>query len=350
MNSTPPNSMTGSGAPSSAEIQLTAADWIARRNGGELSALDEAQFRAWLAADAAHAKAFGDLEEIWTMLNEPRRRGGAQVVWTDLNRRILQRRMKAGAWSTLGLAAAAALLITFFPLAGPKAPSVPPLPSIAVHPNVRLLPDGSKVELNFGAEIEINYSAEKRGVRLVQGEALFVVTRDPTRPFVVSARGIEVRAVGTAFVVRDESQQVNVLVTEGQVAVAQSQDSSVAEAGSAAKFEPVFIAVGKQVSVPVVAVVPASLEVKLVSTAELAAMLAWRGKRIEFKETPLTEAVELFNRQNRVQLTVADRTLGRRLISGIFWVDDPEGFVRLVETGFNVKSERSGDVIRLSNE
>ena len=36
--------------------------------------------------------------------------------------------------------------------------------------------------------------------------------------------------------------------------------------------------------------------------ALLAAALAWRDRRIEFTETPFTEAIALFNRGNRVQL------------------------------------------------
>lgn len=350
MRSTLPSSIAGPESSARTGIQRTAADWIARRNGGELSSGDEAQLRTWLAADAAHAKAWADLDALWTTLNEPRRLGHAQVVWSDLNRRARRRRMRACAWTTAGMAAAAALLIAFGPLVGPKKPTGQDRPSIVVRPSVRVLPDGSTVELNFGAEIAVNYGADKRRVSLVQGEALFAVTRDPARPFVVDSRGIEVRAVGTVFVVRNEPKQINVLVTEGQVAVAQSRESSSADTTSPAKFEPVYVEVGTQVSVPAGALVPAPLDVKKVSAAELAAALAWREKRIEFSETPLTEALALFNRQNRVQLILADRTLGHRLISGIFWADDPEGFVRLVETGFNVKSERADDVIKLHRE
>ena len=350
MSSNIHSSIARSGTPTRTEIQRTAADWIARRNDGELSLADQTRLRSWLAADAAHANAFAELDALWNKLNEPRRHGLADAVSSDLNRRARRRRMRAYVWTTAGLAATAALLIALGPLAGPEAPTGKDQPSIAVRPNVRVLPDGSTVELNFGAEIAVNYSAERRGVRLVHGEALFAVTRDPTRPFVVNARGIEVRAMGTAFVVREESKQVNVLVTEGQVAVGQARESASAETALPAKIEPVFVEVGRQVTVPIAPLVRASLEVKKVSTAELAVALAWRGNRIEFRETPLTEALDLFNRQNRVQLTLADRTLGRRLISGIFWADDPEGFVRLVETAFNVQSERSGYVIKLHRE
>ena len=75
--------------------------------------------------------------------------------------------------------------------------------------------------------------------------------------------------------------------------------------------------------------------------------LAWRGKRIEFTRTPMAEAVELLNRQNRIQLLVADSAVARIQLSGVFWADDPEGFVRLLENGMNVRAERSPESIVL---
>jgi transmembrane sensor len=80
------------------------------------------------------------------------------------------------------------------------------------------LPDGSLVELKEGSRIAVDFSAEQRQVRLV-GEAHFQVARDAARPFVVNAQGVMVRAVGTAFSVRVDSDEVQVLVTHGSVHV-----------------------------------------------------------------------------------------------------------------------------------
>ena len=56
-------------------------------------------------------------------------------------------------------------------------------------------------------------------MQLVRGEAHFVVAADASRPFVVSAGAVSVRAVGTEFVVRYSAREIGVLVTEGRVAV-----------------------------------------------------------------------------------------------------------------------------------
>jgi ferric-dicitrate binding protein FerR (iron transport regulator) len=77
------------------------------------------------------------------------------------------------------------------------------------------------------------------------------------------------------------------------------------------------------------------------STAEVRAALAWRGMRVEFLDTPLAEAVALFNRQNRTQLELATAEVGAIRISGFFWGDDPDGFSRLLEVSAGLRADRS---------
>ena len=73
-----------------------------------------------------------------------------------------------------------------------------PVIAAAVGYESRALDDGTVVELNGGAEIEVQFTAAERRLRLVRGEAHFQVAKNPLRPFVVEAGGVAVRAVGTA--------------------------------------------------------------------------------------------------------------------------------------------------------
>lgn len=84
-----------------------------------------------------------------------------------------------------------------------------------------VLDDGSVIDLNTDSEVRVRLRAGERDVRLVRGEGRFQVAHDVARPFVVAAANADVRAVGTAFSVRlRDSKQVDVLVSEGSVAVA----------------------------------------------------------------------------------------------------------------------------------
>jgi transmembrane sensor len=84
-----------------------------------------------------------------------------------------------------------------------------------------------------------------------------------------------------------------------------------------------------------------------VTPTQITQSLAWRNKRIEFTETPLADVLELFNRANTLRLQTADAATGQLEVSGIFWADDPETFVRLIEAGLDLRSERAGDRVTL---
>jgi transmembrane sensor len=245
---------------------------------------------------------------------------------------------------------AAVLVFAFYPRHADEAQAR--VTTVALHPDSRVLPDGSTIELNVGAEVTVDFRPEQRNVRLVRGEALFQVAKDPTRPFVVTAGAVAVRAVGTAFAVRLESKLVDVLVTEGLVSV--EQGTSHPDAGTSGapptaasamparvSPAPVSLAAGRRLSLPAGAD-SSSVTAQPVSPAEVARALAWRARRVEFNGTPLSEAVAMFNRANAVQLAVANAATGDLRISGVFWTNDSEAFSRVIETSLGITAAPDG--------
>src|SRR5690606_26847429 len=81
------------------------------------------------------------------------------------------------------------------------------------------LADGSVIELNARSRIKVRYADRERAIDLLQGQALFRVAKDPTKPFIVASGGTYVRAVGTQFDVYKKSVGTVVTVVEGRVAV-----------------------------------------------------------------------------------------------------------------------------------
>ncbi|MFM2288032.1 MAG: hypothetical protein RL684_1175, partial [Pseudomonadota bacterium] len=82
------------------------------------------------------------------------------------------------------------------------------------------LADGSRVWLGPRSTLQVNFTADRRGLRLIGGEAFFSVRKDHSRPFVVSSASGDITAVGTAFNVRTVPGRVTVSVSEGVVTVA----------------------------------------------------------------------------------------------------------------------------------
>lgn len=228
----------------------------------------------------------------------------------------------------------------------PRSPSTLPA-TVTLRPMQQTLPDGSSVELNAGAEIAVEFSPARRGVKLVRGEAHFAVAKDPARPFVVSVGSVEVSAIGTEFLVRHAPDEIKVLVTEGKVgvarAVAAGAPADVRAAAATGVLAPdLVLAAGRQIVISIASDHAAPQRTEQIAQAAIDAALAWRGKHVEFSGTPLSEAIALFNAQNRIRLTLGDRAHGALRISGMFWLDDPEGFARLLEASISIKAVRIG--------
>lgn len=326
--------------PPAAPIQETAAAWVARRDAG-LDTAGESELQAWLAADPRHRSAFAEYASAWSRLDRPMQGGAADDVLGELyrlERRQRRRRVLAGA------AVAGVLLagVSFWTLRG-RGPASVHEDGVAtarlVVPQRQALADGSSVELKDGAQIEVSFSAERRRVTLRRGEAHFQVAKDPARPFVVTANGVEVRAVGTAFAVQIGPGAVEVVVTEGRVTV-DSGPAAVTTSRDAPA--PAVLVPGQQVMIEPGA---ASADVRDLTAAELSARLAWRAPRLEFTGTPLAEVVRLLNEhagsRQGVRFSIGDDSLAQVRVSGLFRADNTAALVELLESGFGIAAERA---------
>ncbi len=341
-------------APASAPSPAVAAEasrWLARRDAG-LSPEEQLGFEHWLAADAAHVAAWDELHATWSAFDRPHAAGLAEAMIGELAARRRRRRFRV-AWGGAFTLAAACVAFVFLTADVPAwRRSVAPVAAILVKPAVQTLPDGTAVELNAGAAITIDYTADRRFVRLTRGEAHFAVTKDPSRPFIVSANGVEVRAVGTAFAVKLSPDTIDVLVTEGRVAVARHPlapaPATFATPGESAPAA-VLLDAGHSLSVPTpAAAAEHPLRTQSADAAEIAQRLAWRGPRLELSETRLADAVAVFNRENRLQITLRDAPLRELRLNGVFRADNADGFVRLLEANYGIRAEwRDRDAVTL---
>ncbi|PAW67822.1 MAG: hypothetical protein B9S34_04395 [Opitutia bacterium Tous-C1TDCM] len=204
-----------------------------------------------------------------------------------------------------------------------------------------LLDDGSVVEMNQNSAVLVAFAPGVRRIVLQSGEVHFRVAKDPRRPFVVAAAGVTVRAVGTAFLVNVGSAGLDLLVTEGRVAVADAPGSP----GSAGEHL-ADMSAGERTRIPLAGGVRASGTKAVIERVDAAAIrraLAWQEKRLFFDAVPLRDAVEEFNRRNRLRLVLTDPALAARPVAGVFASDNVEGFVRLMEQSGTVRAERRGE-------
>lgn len=322
----------------SMEVEEIAAQWVARRDAG-LTAREEGEFLAWRAESAAHEDALSKFDALWSAASRPRRTGDARALerrLSRLGRRRTGRRLQA-AGAVLALAVAGWF---GWHRQLPPAEALPaPVTATLILPQHQLLPDGTRVDYPAGAEFTVDFTGAVRRVRLLRGEAHFAVVKNIDWPFVVEAGGIEFRAVGTAFSVQLGKQTAQLLVTEGRVAV-ETQGAVVMqnEGGEAQPLD--VVEAGCRVLVEL-AESPRATEVAAVSEREMGERLAWRNPRAEFSGTPLREVVDLLNRQNAVQLVLAEPALADVQLSGVFRLDDVASVVRSLEVGFDIRADRA---------
>lgn len=352
-------------------ISAAAARWVARREAG-LTATEQQDFECWLSADSRNAAALRHFDRAWSAFDLP---PGAAVNDTLIKevRNAVRRRSRRRVGFSAVLASLVVAVLWQGPML-PRATTVPPLVPgmVVIRPESRVLSDGTIVELRPGTVIAVEFGEAVRRVRLQSGEAHFQVQSDSARPFVVVARGVDVRAVGTAYAVRIEEAVVSVVVTEGRVAIdhenvpgtaeptkhrrpylTSTTDAPPALASAATGLKPTartiaMVEAGNRAVVPLDTTEPQRPTITPVSGLELALSLAWRNARVEFSSTPLRDAVELMNRTGssakpRLAIDPASPGLADEPISGIFGADSTDSFVRMLELSLGVQAERRGE-------
>jgi transmembrane sensor len=321
-------------------LERLIADWLQ----GTITPGDFAQLDRRLRDDPAARRALRRAANLDSALRDWATRREISAAWAAADapdsgvtlpraRPSLFRRWR---WP-LAAAAAVALSVATYHFGTLSAPQ-------PLGPATRVLADGTVVELNGAAVIVSDYTATERRIRLERGEAHFTVTKDAARPFTVTAAGVTVRAVGTAFNIRLADAAVEVLVTEGRVSL-QPPPAPVADAGSgpAQPAAPERLLAARQRAVVATAPSAAAPEIAALTPGEIARVLAWQHRLVNFTATPLGEVVAAFNRRNATQLILADPALAALRVSASLRSDNVPGFVELLETGFGVRAERRGD-------
>jgi transmembrane sensor len=198
----------------------------------------------------------------------------------------------------------------------------------------RTLEDGSVLRLNRGAVVTVHYTATERRLRLKKGEASFKVAEDPARPFVVETTGVAVRAVGTEFNVQLGDRAIDIIVTEGTVALVPASGSTDAS--------PSTVSAGQRALVPIEPAAPRAT-VSTPPPEELSRRLAWQPRLLTFNDEPLAVILGEFNRHNPVTLRLDDPGLQELRLSARFRSDNVQGFLRLLESEFRVRSHAQGN-------
>jgi transmembrane sensor len=375
--------------PINTQIYAAAADWLVKHRECDLDEPARRAFDLWLRISPEHIRAYLELSALWedfSLLHiadtpassdlvarlgknrnviplEPREPPSGQSSPATSSERSC-RNNTTPHWRSWRFALAASLLMTVALTAMVTWTTRDPSYATAVGEQRTIkLADGSTVELNSASRVHIHFSRQQRSVELAQGQALFQVAKDRTRPFVVTAGTARVRAVGTQFDVYQKRSATVVTVLEGQVAITPEAAAPVIErpseklSGESAP-EPLHLAVESephpQGTTPILLSAGQQLtltrdQVKQTPRADLAAATAWTQHHIVFTDSPLNEVVEEFNRYNTRRLVIADPELESFRINGVFSSADPAVLLRFLRSQSDIEIEETDTAIRISH-
>jgi transmembrane sensor len=292
------------------------SDWLIRLEEGNLADEELVRWVEWCEADPENRRAFERLWPLWQGLDAARSlypERVAQLLSTTppsvprwrarLKRRASVRQPASVQLPSrlsrfhIGLAASVLVAIgaaSWWQISQPKRlQSIDNLHTATARDREATLPDGSSLALGAGSTVAIDFRATHRKIELGEGEAFFTVKHDQSRPFIVRAGNLQVRAIGTAFDVLRTGSRVAVTVQEGIVDVTADNDRDGADP------QVVRAPAGYQVIYDATQLVSPSLRM-----VDPAIATAWRQGRLEYIEEPLSSVIANVNRYATRRITL----------------------------------------------
>jgi transmembrane sensor len=214
------------------------------------------------------------------------------------------------------------------------------------------LEDGSVVSLNTRSRVAVRLAAHAREVRLLRGEALFHVAHDPSRPFLVSTDDAVVQAVGTQFDVYRRDDGTVVAVLEGRVNVTTAAPAPAASGNAAAPIAgrgtPRAAAV-RSLGASQEAQVSHEGSVSIREVNNVSDVVAWRERRLIFRDQTLEQIVGEFNRYQAHPIRLEGSGVSERVYTGVFDADDADSLLQVLARDPALAVEREGEatVVRL---
>ncbi len=308
-----------------------AAYWslLARYFAGESTRREVDEIQARIAADKEAERVFDEATRAWESSGKPRTARDSEAAWQRFLGRVDARTSSRPSTPSIHYLYPSAAALERRPVRKPSAsayffrvaavvvavigaavlaaqlwqsrtPAAAGLPAVArvyhTEPGRRAsiqLTDGTQVRLNVDSRLTVSpaYNGSRREVTL-EGEAFFDVSRDTTRPFIISTGKATVQVLGTSFNVRANRQEeaAAIAVVEGSVRVRNGNtddpDSTVLRAGDLGIASP-----GKHL--------------KVQKGADLDRLLAWREGKLVFIRAPFNEVQQELERWYDLQIDMA---------------------------------------------
>ncbi|WP_323589722.1 FecR family protein [Aliarcobacter butzleri] len=317
------------------EIEKKANFWLIRQKEG-LTSFEQKEFELWLE-NKHHKKIY---EENRNLINDCLSLDDDFIK--ELEDEVLKDIKTKSYFNFKYIAASVAILFTIiFSGYEIKRYFIPNLTQSFVSVDDKILnivfPDNSIIDLDKKSQIKISYYDTKRVVDLEDGNAMFSVSKDKAKPFLIKTQNTLIEVLGTKFEVINFDNKTVVNVLEGVVQV--SYLSNIFKTQTLAKLE-------KSQSLILDNEEKVYIQ-EIIDTNEIA---TWKNDLIKFNKTSLEDASSMFERYSNNKMIFEDEKSSKLKISGKFSTLHYDSFLKSIEMIYPVKIIKDGNIIRISKK
>ncbi|MGL1956264.1 MAG: FecR domain-containing protein [Colwellia sp.] len=340
-------------------IEEEAATWLIRLDGEQVLSLNEKKdLKEWLSRSPTHRDELHEQNKFWgnqvlTEMLIPKvesvtNKGTRKSILPFWHGLFPSHGLKA---VTVAFSVAIVGLLVFFQSNDVLLKSNGVYTTKIGEQTRTVLADGSVIELNTNSQVNVEYGEDFRNIRLLKGEAHFIVAKNLQRPLRVYAKYGRVEAVGTEFTIHIKQRDVDVLVTEGRVELSAltqqnaginndsinsdnfyqgySKKLTTIDVGQSATFTP-FTSLSTLTSD----------SLAIVNNKDLNQSQAWRNGWLIFSGESLEQVLEEMKRYSNVSIDILDSEIKQLPIGGRFKVGDINGVLFALENNFDIKITR----------
>lgn len=174
------------------------------------------------------------------------------------------------------------------------------------------LPDGTIVHLNSGSRLifPIEFCGNSRKVELI-GEAFFEVKPDPSKPFIVKTKDINIKVLGTSFNLKayPESNKISTTLVQGKVVL---ETDSAGVMKQLVELKPSDRAV----------YMDDNKSIQLSKEEDLDRFISWKDGKLVFFNDPIDEVADKLGIWYNVTIKIGNVSLRKYRFTATF-TDEP---------------------------
>jgi transmembrane sensor len=330
-------------APDLDPVEREAVARVQKLMSGEATPEDIEALERWRAQNPAHDAAFIAAKQVWDkvgaaghVLHDPDTDFVAELDRLGRQRKVLNRRAILTGGGAAALVAAAT-----YGAANPPLGLWPSLFELSADYHTRT---GEQRNVTFAGRVAIDLNTQtslairpvqgsEDRIELIAGEASFAALTPAARSLVVIAAAGKAITESGRFDVRytapGERSPVSVTCFDGSVRVEHGPEVRELQPGQRLRYD----AAGLRQTVSVDPMVASE----------------WQRGIVEFRGTPLNEAIEELNRYRPGRIILMNAALGQKQLSGRFRIDQMNNVLLQLERAFNAKLRQlPGGIVLLS--